>query len=94
MSSKPNLITCAAEIFLSEGLEDRLLSALEIGNGVGRIKAIKIFSSKYIVFNFKSLIQGICGTLVEYQRYTPKVVGSIPGMIYVGILFLYPSASD
>jgi hypothetical protein len=36
--AKPNLITCVAEIFLSEGLEDGLLSALETGNGVGRIK--------------------------------------------------------
>jgi hypothetical protein len=51
MSSKPNLIACTAEIFLSEGLEDRLLSAPEIGNGVGRIKARKIFSSKYIQFH-------------------------------------------
>ncbi len=72
--------------FLSEGLEDRLLSALEIGNGVGRLKARKIFSSK--------LTQGICGTLVEYQRLNPKVVGSNPGMSCLGILFLYPAASD
>jgi hypothetical protein len=50
--AKPNLIQCFAEIFFSEGLEDRLLSALEIGNGVGRIKARKIFSSKYIQFHY------------------------------------------
>ncbi len=49
--AKPNLITCIAEIFLSEGLEDRLLSALEIRHGMGRIKARKIFSSKYIQFH-------------------------------------------
>jgi hypothetical protein len=33
-------------IVLSEGLEDRLLPALEIGNGMRRIKARKIFSSE------------------------------------------------
>jgi hypothetical protein len=65
--AKPNLITCVVEIFLSEGLEDRLLSALEIGNGVWRIKDRKIFSSKYM-----DSVQGIYGTLVEYQRLTPK----------------------
>jgi hypothetical protein len=90
MSSKPNL---KKKKFLSEGLEDRLLSALEIkGNGVGRIKARKIFSSKYIQF------QIICtwhiGTVVEYQRLTPKVVSSSPGIICLVLLFLYPAASD
>ncbi len=79
---------------MSEGLEDRLLSALEIGNGVGRIKARKIFTVAANIFNFILLVQGICGTLAEYQRLTPKVVCSNPGLISVEILFLYPAASD
>jgi hypothetical protein len=77
MSSKPNLITCAAEIFLSEGLEDRLLSALEIGNGVGRIKARKIFSSKYIQFHTISTrhmwhIGRVSETHPESCRFEPR----------------------
>jgi hypothetical protein len=76
MSSKPNLIACAAETFLSEGLEDRLLSAPEIGNGVGRIKTRKIFSSKYIQFHcmFEPRHDLFRNTIFVSSRLTTQIV--------------------
>ncbi len=79
-------------ISLSEGFEDRFLSALEIGNGVRRIKARKIFGSKYIQFH--SICIRHMWHIGRVSETHPKVVGSSPGMICLGIQFLYPAESD
>ncbi len=46
------------------------------------------------IFNFKVLVQGKCGILVEYQRLATKVVGSIPGMNCLVVILLCHAASD
>jgi hypothetical protein len=46
------------------------------------------------IFNFIISVQGKCGTLVEYQRLIPEVIGSSPGMICLESILLCPAASD
>ncbi len=57
---------------------------------VSTISAFSFIMLLYLISN----VQGIFGTLVEHQSLVLKVVGSSPGMICLGILFLYPAESD
>jgi hypothetical protein len=57
------------------------------------VSTISAFSFIILLYSISN-VQGICGTLVEHQSLVLKVVDSSPGMICLGILFLYPAASD